>query len=133
LNPHTDRFVNAKKKEAHQMPSPRWLARLTVPIMLGAALVTGAASAAADAADDAYLAQLRAAGFTWPPDHDAALIGMGRLICDDLGWGWTYDQIAQHIHATLDQRSVAFGQVTDMVSIAHSTYCPNQRCWAPHC
>ena len=67
------------------MPSPRWLARLTVPIMLGAALVTGAAIAAADAADDAYLAQLRAAGFTWPPDHDAALIGMGRLICDDSG------------------------------------------------
>ncbi|MDR3658997.1 MAG: DUF732 domain-containing protein [Mycobacterium sp.] len=115
------------------MPSPRWLARLAIPIVAGAALVGNAAIAAADPADDAYLAQLRAVGFNWPPDHDAALTGMGRLICDDLGWGWTYDQIAQHVHANLDPREVTFGQVTSMVSIAHSTYCPNQRCWAPHC
>jgi Protein of unknown function (DUF732) len=115
------------------MPSLRWLARLTIPIMVGAALVSSAAIATADAADDAYLAQLRALGFTWPPDHDAALTGMGRLICDDLGWGWTYDSIAQHVHATLDSRNVTFGNVRSMVSLAHSTYCPNQRCWAPHC
>ena len=30
------------------MPSARWLARLTVPIMVGAALVTNAAIATAD-------------------------------------------------------------------------------------
>jgi hypothetical protein len=114
------------------MPSPRVLARLTIPIMVGAALVTSAAIATADA-DDAYLAQLRSLGFTWPPDHDAALTGMGRLICDDLGWGWTYDAIAQHVHATLDPRNVTLGDVHSMVSLAHSTYCPNQRCWAPHC
>jgi hypothetical protein len=115
------------------MPSPRWLAGLAIPIMLGAALVSSASVATADPADDAYLAQLRSLGFTWPPDHDAALIGMGRLICDDLGWGWTYDQIAQHIHATLDPRNVTYGDVHSMVGAAHSTYCPNQRCWAPHC
>jgi hypothetical protein len=115
------------------MPAPRWLVRLTIPVMAGAALVTSAAIATADAADDAYLAQLRAVGFTWPPDRDAALTGMGRLICDDLGWGWTYDQIAQHVHATLDPRNVTFGDVASMVRLAHSTYCPNQRCWAPHC
>ena len=115
------------------MPSPHWLARLTIPIMAGAALVTSAAIATADPTNDAYLTQLRAVGFTWPPDHDEAIIGMAHLICDDLGWGWTYDQIAQHVHATLDPRNVTFGDVTSMVSLAHSTYCPNQRCWAPHC
>ncbi len=115
------------------MPSPRWLARLIVPMMAGAALVTGAPSAAASPVDDAYLAQLRAIGFTWPPEHDDSLVGMAYLICDDLGWGWTYDQIADQVHSTLDSRGVTFGQVQSMVGIAHSTYCPTQRCWAPHC
>lgn len=115
------------------MPSPRWLATLAIPVMAGAALVTSAGIAAADPLDDAYLAQLRGAGFTWPPDHDEALTGMGRLICDDIGWGWTYDQIAQSIHATLDPRKVSFGDVGSMVHLAHATYCPLQQCWAAHC
>jgi hypothetical protein len=115
------------------MPSPRWLARLTIPMMAGAALLTSAAIATADPADDAYLAQLRTLGFTWPPDHDAALTGMGRLICDDLFMGWTYDQIAQHVHATLDPRNVTFGDVRSMVSLAHTTYCPDWRCWTAQC
>jgi hypothetical protein len=115
------------------MPSPRWLARLTVPMMLGAALITGAASAAANPTDDAYLAQLRGYGFTWPPGHEEALIGMAYLICDDLGWGWTPDHIAQHVHANLDPDGITLGQVGSMVNLAHSTYCANQRCWAPHC
>ena len=107
------------------MPSPRWLARLTIPIMAGAALVTSAAIATADATNDAYLAQLAALGFTWPPGHDEAIIGMAHLICDDLGWGWTPDQIAQDLHSILDQRSVHFGQTTSMVNLAHATYCPS--------
>jgi len=115
------------------MPLPQWLSRLTVPMMVGAALVSTAAIANADPTNDAYLAQLRAAGFTWPPEHDEAIVGMAYLICDDLGWGWTPDHIAQQIHANLDQDSVAYGQVATMVNLAHSTYCPNQRCWAPHC
>jgi Protein of unknown function (DUF732) len=115
------------------MPSPRWLAKLTIPIVAGAALLTSTAIATADPADDTYLAQLRATGFSWPPDHEAALTGMGRLICDDLGWGWTYEQISQQIHATLDPRNVSLGDVGNMVRIAHTTYCPTQRCWAAHC
>ena len=115
------------------MSSPRWLARLAVPMMLGAAMVTGAASAGANPTDDAYLAQLRGLGFTWPDGHEEALIGMAYLICDDLGWGWTHDRIAQQVHANLDPDSVQFGQVESMVNLAHSTYCANQRCWAPHC
>jgi Protein of unknown function (DUF732) len=115
------------------MPSPRWLAKLTIPVVAGAALVTSTAIATADPADDAYLAQLRAAGFSWPPDHDIALTATGRLICDDLMMGWTYEQIAQNIHATLDPRNVAFGDVHSMVTLAHSTYCPTWRCWAAQC
>lgn len=37
------------------MPSPRWLATLTIPAMVGAALVTSAATATADPVDDGYL------------------------------------------------------------------------------
>jgi hypothetical protein len=115
------------------MPSPRWLASMTVPIVAGALLVSSAAVATADPVDDAYLAQLRASGFNWPPDHDDALTGMGRLICDDLMWGWTYEQIAQQIHATLDPRNVSFGDVKSMVGLAHTTYCPLWRCWGTQC
>ncbi|WP_082984616.1 DUF732 domain-containing protein [Mycobacterium sp. 1245499.0] len=115
------------------MSSARRPAVLAIPVMLGAALITSAAVATADPLDDAYLSQLRAAGFSWPPDHDAALTGMGRLICDDIGWGWTYEQISQSIHQILDPRNVTFGDVGSMVSLAHSTYCPLQRCWTDHC
>ena len=113
------------------MTSRRWLARLTVPMLVGAALVTGAASAGASPADDAYLGQLRGAGFTWPPGHEQALIGMAYLICDDLGWGWTPDHIAQHVHANLDQDSVALGQVGSMVNSAHSIYLPQPAVLGP--
>ena len=115
------------------MPTPRWLARLTVPIVVGASLVSSPGIASADPVNDGYLAQLRAAGLNWPPEHDAAMIGMAQLICDDLGWGWTPDHIAQDVHANLDPRGISIGDVGSMVGLAHRTYCPNQRCWAPHC
>lgn len=115
------------------MPAPRWLAMLTIPVMAGAALVSSAATASADPTDDAYLAQLRAAGLTWPPDHEEALTATGRLVCDDIMWGWTYDQIAQNIHATLDPRKISVGDVGNMVRISHSTYCPTLQCWSTHC
>ena len=106
------------------MPSRRWLAGLTVPMMIGAAVVTNAGIATADPANDAYLAQLRGLGFSWPPGHEDALIGTAFLICDDLGWGWTPDQIAQHVHANLDPRKVTLGDITSMVNVARATYCP---------
>jgi len=115
------------------MSSLRWLATLAIPVMAGAALVSSAAIATADPADDAYLSQLRAAGFSWPPGHDGAITGVGRLICDDLGWGWTYDQVAQDIHANLDPRNVTLGDIGSMVRIAHATYCPRQQCWTANC
>ena len=111
------------------MLSSRWLARLTVPFMVGAALVTGSAIATADPVNDTYLTQLQGLGFTWPPDHQEALIGVAHLICDDLWSGSTRDEAARDIHANLDGRGIHYGQVEAMVHLAHATYCPNATCW----
>jgi hypothetical protein len=115
------------------MSAPRWLAALAVPIVASAVLVSGAAKAKADPLNDNYLAQLRGAGLTWPDGHEDALIGTAWLICDDLGWGWTPQQIANSVHANLDPDNIHVLDVGSMVNIAHQVYCPNQRCWAPHC
>lgn len=106
------------------MLSPRWLARLTIPIVAGAALVTSAAIASADATDDAYLAQLRALGINWPPDRDEAIVAMAHLICYDHSWGYTPDAIAKDVHTTLSARGITLGDATAMVNLAQSTYCP---------
>jgi hypothetical protein len=113
------------------MPSPRWLARLTIPMMAAAALVSSAAIATANPADDAYLAQLRAVGLTWPPNTEEALIGEAHLICYDLTWGWTPQQIADDVHAHLNARGVTLLDVGTMVNAAHSIYCPGNVCDAP--
>ena len=113
------------------MPSRRWLARLTIPMMAGAALLGSAAIATATPADDAYLAQLRAVGLTWPPKTEHALIGEAHLICYDLTWGWQPQQIADEIHANLDAKGVTLLDVGTMVDAAHSTYCPGNVCDAP--
>ncbi|BDB43287.1 MULTISPECIES: DUF732 domain-containing protein [Mycobacterium] len=103
------------------MPLPRWM--LGLPILVAAAVFSGTATAGASPVDDAYLAQLRAAGFAWGPEHDNAVVGMGHLICDDLYWGWSPDRIAQEVHANLDGRGVTFGQVSSMIDIARANYC----------
>jgi hypothetical protein len=104
---------------------------LIIPTMAGAALVSSAAIATADPTDDAYLAQLRAVGLTWPPNSDHALIGMAHLICYDLTWGWTPQQIADDLHANLDAKGVTFSDEATIVNAAHSTYCPGNVCDAP--
>ena len=106
------------------MPSPCRLARLTVPMMAGAALVTSAAIATADATDDAYLAQLRALGLTWPPDRDENINAVAHLICYDHKWGYTPDAIANDVHTSLGSSGVTIGDATSMVNLAESTYCP---------
>jgi hypothetical protein len=113
------------------MPSPRWLARLTIPMMAGAALLSSAAIATANPDDDAYLAKLRAVGLTWPPKTEEALIGEAHLICYDLSWDWQPQQIADDIHAHLNARGVTLLDVGTMVNAAHSTYCPGNVCDAP--
>ena len=97
------------------MVPPRWLARLTIPVMAGAALVTSAAIATADPGDGAYLAQLRTLGFTWPPDqgHDGAMIQLAHHICFDRWFvGLTPDRIAQDIHAVMGDQGLSFGDVS---------------------
>jgi len=115
------------------MSSPKWLVRLAISAGAVAALFSSAAVANADPIQDAYLNQLRGAGLTWPDGHEEALIGTAYLICDDLGWGWTPQQIANNVHANLDPDNIHVNDVGAMVNIAHATFCPNQRCWAPHC
>ena len=113
------------------MSSPRWLATLAIPMMAGAALVSSAAIATANPDDDAYLAQLRAVGLTWPPGTEHALIGEAHLICYDLTWGWTPQQIADEMHANLHYKGVTLLDVGTMVNAAHSIYCPGNQCDAP--
>jgi len=105
------------------MPLPRWLARLTVPVMLGAALVTTAATAGADATDDAFLANLRSLGYNWPPENDGYIIGLGHQICVDYWTGWSFDRIAQDVHANTDQHGMSFGDVRAIVTAAEKAYC----------
>lgn len=114
------------------MPSPRLLAGLAIPMLAGAALVSSAATAnAVTPQDEAYLNQLRAVGLTWPPQTEEALIGEAHLICYDLTWGWTPQEIADEVHAHLDKRSVTLPDVGTMVNAAHSVYCPGNVCDAP--
>jgi Protein of unknown function (DUF732) len=132
LDAHTiGGFADAKKKGRESMPSLRWLAGLTVPLMAGAVLASSAAIATANPADDAYLAKLRAVGLTWPPQTEEALIGEAHLICYDLTWGWTPQQIADDVHAHLNARGVTLLDVGTMVNAAHSIYCPGNVCDAP--
>ena len=106
------------------MPSRRWLARLTIPVLAGAALTTSGAIATADPTNDAYLAQLRALGVNFPPDRDEAIIAVAHLICYDKRSGYTPDAIAQDVHNFLAPRGLTLGDVTSMVGLAESTYCP---------
>ena len=114
------------------MSSPRWLVRLTIPVMAGAALAGSAAVAAATPSQDsAYLAKLSAVGLTWPPSTEEALIGEAHLICYDLTWGWQPQTIADDIHDHLNKRGVTLLDVGTMVDAAHKIYCPGNVCDAP--
>ncbi|GAA1433993.1 hypothetical protein GCM10009641_26160 [Mycobacterium cookii] len=113
------------------MATTRWLARSIIPVMAGAALLSGAGIATATPADDAYLAQLRAVGLSWPPSTEEALIGEAHLICYDLTWGWQPQQIADDIHDHLNKRGVTLLDVGTMVDAAHKIYCPGNVCDAP--
>ncbi len=111
------------------MSSPRWLVRLAIPTMAGAALLSGATIAnATTAQDDAYLAQLHAVGLTWPPSSEEALIGEAHLICYDLQWAWQPQQIADDIHDHMNKRGVTLQDVGTMVNAAHKIYCPGNQC-----
>jgi hypothetical protein len=113
------------------MSSPRWLVRLAIPVMAGAALAGSAGIANANPQDDAYVAKLSAVGLTWPPNAEEALIGEAHLICYDLSWGWAPQQIADDIHDHLNKRGVTLLDVGTMVDAAHKIYCPGNNCDAP--
>ena len=82
------------------MPTPRWLVRLTIPLIAaGAALASSAAIATADPPEDAYFAKLRAVGLNYPPKTEQFLINEAHYVCYDLTYGWTPQQIANGLHA----------------------------------
>ncbi|OBK35465.1 hypothetical protein A5658_08720 [Mycobacterium sp. 1245111.1] len=114
------------------MTSRRWLTKLSLSLLAGAALACSAGiAAAATPQDEAYLAQLRAVGLTWPPSTEEALIGEAHLICYDLTWGWQPQTIADDIHDHLNKRGVTLLDVGTMVDAAHKIYCPGNVCDAP--
>jgi hypothetical protein len=90
----------------------RWLTRLTIPVIIGAALTAGTAVASADTDDDAYLSKLKNLGFTWQSGSDSDIIGK------------TPDAIAADLHGQLSSKGYSFADITGWVSAAESVYCP---------
>lgn len=107
------------------MFSARWLAKLTIPVMVGTALTASTAIAMADATDDTFIGKMHSLGFSWPAGDDSSIVSMGHQICADRTGGKTPDAIAQDIHSTLGAKGISFADVTSMVSAAESTYCPD--------
>jgi Protein of unknown function (DUF732) len=97
---------------------------VTVAMLATAVFVTNPAIATADPTNDAYLAQLRALGVNFAPDREEAVIATAHLICYDKKWGYTPDAIAQDVHNILAPRGLTLDNVTSMVGLAESTYCP---------
>lgn len=106
------------------MSAPRWLAKLTIPLMVGAALTASTAIASADSTDDAYLAKLKNLGFSWPSSSDSDMIAMGHAVCADRMAGKTPDAIAADLHSNMSSKGFSFADMTGWVSAAESTYCP---------
>jgi hypothetical protein len=106
------------------MSAPRWLAKLTIPVMVSAALASGTAIAMADSTDDAYLAKLKNLGFSWPSSSDSDMIAMGHAVCADRMAGKTPDAIASDLHSSMSAKGFSFADMTGWVSAAESTYCP---------
>lgn len=103
---------------------PRWMAKLTIPVMVGAALTASTAIAMADSTDEAYIGKLHGLGFTWASGADSDMVAIGHQICADRMAGQTPDAIASDIHGTLSSKGYSFADVTGMVSAAESVYCP---------
>jgi hypothetical protein len=106
------------------MSSHRWLTRLTISVIMGAALTAGTGVASADANDDAYLSKLKDPGFNWHSGSDADIIGMGHSICSDRLAGKTPDAIAADLRGQLSSKGYSFADITGWVSAAESVYCP---------
>lgn len=106
------------------MFAPRLLTKLAIPVLVGAALTTGTAIAAADSSDDSYIAKLHGLGFTWASGGESDMVAIGHQICADRMAGSTPDAIASDIHSTLSSKGYSFADVAGMVSAAESVYCP---------
>jgi hypothetical protein len=123
-HPYTDDTLDVDKKRRHEMFAPRWLTKLTIPVLVGAALTVSTAIATADSNDDQYLGKLKNLGFTWQSGGDSDIVSMGHGICSDRMAGKTPDAIASDLHSQLVSKGYSFADITGMVSAAESVYCP---------
>ena len=115
------------------MSSPRWLVRLTIPVMAGAALAGSAADCGchsqprcrisreaerrrSDVA--ASMRMRRSSGRRTSSATTSPGVGSHSTIADD-------------IHDHLNKRGVTLLDVGTMVDAAHKTYCPGNVCDAP--
>jgi hypothetical protein len=114
------------KKEMRRMASPRWLARVSLPVIVGAALLSSAGTASAITPHDVdFLNRLRGLGFIWPsPQEDGDVVNMGHQICIDRWNGFSQDALAQDIHSTLGAKGVNFADVTAMINLSEEMFCP---------
>ena len=117
--------INTDRNEGREMLIPRWLTRVTIPVIVSAGLTAGTAIAAADSTDDAYLAKLRHLGFSWNSSSDSDMISMGHAVCADRMAGKTPDAIAGDLHSSMSAKGFTFADMTGWVSAAESTYCPD--------
>lgn len=107
------------------MAAPRRLARLAMPIMVGAILAaTPAIAAATTPHDDEFLARMRGLGFVWPPQEDGDIVTMAHQICIDRWNGFSQDALAQDIHNNLGPKGVNIGDASAMITLTESMYCP---------
>ncbi len=106
------------------MSSHRWLTRLTVRVIIGAALTAGTAVASADANDDAYLSKLKNLGIAWQPGSESDLIALGHAVCSDRMAGKTPDAIASDLHSGMSAKGFSYSDMTAWVSASESVYCP---------
>jgi Protein of unknown function (DUF732) len=102
--------------------SARKLCLLSVPAIAAVALTAGTGVAVAD--DDAYLAQLKKIGVSWPSGDDYKLISLGHAICSDRVAGKTPDALAGDVQSTLSGGGFSYNDATAIVSAAESNYCP---------
>lgn len=103
------------------MFSARFGAAVTTAVgaaALGLAVAT-AGSAAANTADDAFIAQMRAVGVTFSSTQTA--VQQGHQVCQELAGGRSGYQIAEEI---LSQTDLTTAQAVSFVDNATNAYCP---------
>jgi hypothetical protein len=119
---HNDAVATPLPDKEPIVISARKLCLLSVPVIAAISLTAGTGVAVAD--DDAYLAQLKKIGVSWPSGDDYKLISLGHAICADRTAGKTPDALAGDVQSALSGGGFSYSDATAIVSAAESNYCP---------